>query len=505
MYEKNNWKARKGTNLNRFKKSQETALSVILENEPTSVTEPGTPFSTANMNKIEDGIFEAHEMIAREEQSRIEGDKETLETAKTYTDKAQLATQTWLPAVNTVSALDDITGLNNNINYLCRVIKNPDISKNGVYQCLAGWESKPIWTFFSDNADWIDENELAEAIETAIEEHDTNANAHESIQAAIADEATARIEAVNTEAAARDRAVTEEAQTRSAADNNLQGNIDDTNSNVQNLRYDFNAWIGRGGYLEAYDFGVYMPTQEQLTNQALAQISTIAEPSQIWNGTKIVNIANNYLWVLTNTPNTSPPIFEWTNQGTSDLTPFMEDRGGYIVGATQRDPPEFVRPTLDGKGKVDIDAITAAIISKVFLVSHPVGSIYMTVEASENTAAKMNAKYGGTWQVWAAGRVPVGVNSSGTFNTVEKTGGAETHTLDESQMPRHTHEQDAHSHNILYSGSSGSYARAVGGANSNSFTNILAATVATNQDTGGGQAHNNLQPYITCYMYKRIA
>lgn len=23
--------------------------------------------------------------------------------------------------------------------------------------------------------------------------------------------------------------------------------------------------------------------------------------------------------------------------------------------------------------------------------------------------------------------------------------------------------------------------------------------------TGGGAAHNNLQPYITCYMYKRTA
>lgn len=24
-------------------------------------------------------------------------------------------------------------------------------------------------------------------------------------------------------------------------------------------------------------------------------------------------------------------------------------------------------------------------------------------------------------------------------------------------------------------------------------------------DSGSGRAHNNLQPYITCYMYKRVA
>lgn len=34
-------------------------------------------------------------------------------------------------------------------------------------------------------------------------------------------------------------------------------------------------------------------------------------------------------------------------------------------------------------------------------------------------------------------------------------------------------------------------------------TNI--AATATNQNTGGGQAHNNLQPYITCYMWKRTS
>lgn len=68
MYEKTEWKARKGAGLSRFKKSDETAGSVVLENAPVSVTEPGTPFSAASMNKIERGIYDAHEMIAREGQ-----------------------------------------------------------------------------------------------------------------------------------------------------------------------------------------------------------------------------------------------------------------------------------------------------------------------------------------------------------------------------------------------------------------------------------------------------
>ncbi len=47
-----------------------------------------------------------------------------------------------------------------------------------------------------------------------------------------------------------------------------------------------------------------------------------------------------------------------------------------------------------------------------------------------DTAAKVQAIYGGTWVAWGAGRVPVGVNTSDTdFNTVNKTGGSKTVTL----------------------------------------------------------------------------
>jgi len=70
MYEKTDWKARKGENLNRFKETQLSSGHVFLENAPTSVTEPGTPFSADNMNKIEKGISDAHEMIVKEGQER---------------------------------------------------------------------------------------------------------------------------------------------------------------------------------------------------------------------------------------------------------------------------------------------------------------------------------------------------------------------------------------------------------------------------------------------------
>jgi hypothetical protein len=51
-----NWKARKGTNLNKFTKSAETSTSVILTNAPDAVTDSGTPVSVENLNIMDAGI-----------------------------------------------------------------------------------------------------------------------------------------------------------------------------------------------------------------------------------------------------------------------------------------------------------------------------------------------------------------------------------------------------------------------------------------------------------------
>ena len=145
---------------------------------------------------------------------------------------------------------------------------------------------------------------------------------------------------------------------------------------------------------------------------------------------------------------------------------------------------------------------------------YPVGSIYMSVNS-----INPGDLFGGTWTAWGQGRVPVGVNTSGTFNSVEKTGGSETHKLTVAQMPSHTHTQNSHRHNYgrpalfggendddgsiftpRYSGRTSSQYK----GNSNGWTE-MSYTTATNQNTGGGETHNNLQPYITCYMWKRTA
>ncbi|MCL2174974.1 MAG: hypothetical protein FWB73_02905 [Treponema sp.] len=61
-YQKTDWKARIGSLLNRFGKEQETDRSVVLHNQPGLLTQAGTPVSIQNLNKIEQGIFDAHEL-----------------------------------------------------------------------------------------------------------------------------------------------------------------------------------------------------------------------------------------------------------------------------------------------------------------------------------------------------------------------------------------------------------------------------------------------------------
>lgn len=101
------------------------------------------------------------------------------------------------------------------------------------------------------------------------------------------------------------------------------------------------------------------------------------------------------------------------------------------------------------------------------------------------------------------GRVPVGFNTSDTeFNARGKTGGAKTHVLTSTEMPSHTHTQASHQHNVggngaLTDGPSGTlYSIQNGSFYGFRATQVPSATPTINA-TGGGAAHNNIQPYNT--------
>lgn len=131
------------------------------------------------------------------------------------------------------------------------------------------------------------------------------------------------------------------------------------------------------------------------------------------------------------------------------------------------------------------------------LMASHVGQIIMST--SLTTPASVASMYGGTWVAWGTGRVPVGVDTGQTeFNTVEKTGGAKTHTLSVNEMPSHYHDIISSNGNTnAIGGGPGDGAYAAGGAG------WVVKYFSRTTDVGGGQAHNNLQPYVTCYYWKR--
>jgi hypothetical protein len=190
---------------------------------------------------------------------------------------------------------------------------------------------------------------------------------------------------------------------------------------------------------------------------------------------------------------------------------------------------------------------------------YPVGSIYLSVN---NT--NPGTLFGGTWVAWGTGRVPVGVDTSDTnFNTVEKTGGhkelqshthsassnsagAHTHSASSNSAGAHTHTASsnstgAHAHTIRYRGFTGltpgigyDLLRRIHSDDPYDGTNVATNntgahthTITVNSggghshaitvNSGGGHSHTitignegngnsgNLQPYITCYMWKRTA
>lgn len=107
----------------------------------------------------------------------------------------------------------------------------------------------------------------------------------------------------------------------------------------------------------------------------------------------------------------------------------------------------------------------------------------------------------GTWKLWGSGRVPVGVDVDDIdFNEAEKTGGEKTHTLTLDEMPKHNHTlNDGTDGPGLYPnwgsitgwGVTSEYLNGNGGESNSAYT-------------GSSTVHNNMPPYITCYMWKRV-
>lgn len=134
---------------------------------------------------------------------------------------------------------------------------------------------------------------------------------------------------------------------------------------------------------------------------------------------------------------------------------------------------------------------------------YPVGAIYLSV--NDTSPASI---YGGTWEQIE----DVFLLGAGSAYAAGTTGGEATHTLTIPEMPMHDHIVNAHSHAIGLDNdtTNGTYGwslhRNVNGTTVSGAQSTVVSGTATpgTNARGGGLAHNNMPPYLTVYMWKRI-
>ena len=271
---------------------------------------------------------------------------------------------------------------------------------------------------------------------------------------------------------------------------NLQGNADSATKANQDKN--------------GKDITGYLYKTEDLTLNSNAKILTVGNISEILNSfcTKFKNIQGTASYGE-NSPTSIKSLNDNKAPKTSPAfsgTP-TAPTPGVDTNNTQLATCGFVRnaiakyaPMLDTMKKI-----------------YPVGSIYIST-VSTNPATLFGF---GTWEAMPAGRVLLaqGKSSWGTTYNAGSTGGEATHQLTVGELPQHTHTAStnttgshAHTYRTFYgttgTGPDGSSDREqtinTGSSGNHSHT-------VTINNTGSNQAHNNLQPYIAVYIWKRTA
>lgn len=122
----------------------------------------------------------------------------------------------------------------------------------------------------------------------------------------------------------------------------------------------------------------------------------------------------------------------------------------------------------------------------------PIGTIHLTTDATNP------AKYfGGIWEPFGEGRTLVCVDINDEeeiFSTSLIKGGEAAHTLITNELPSHRHSHASQAKQLEGSG---------GVDIPNNYSDNT--TAWSSNYRGNSQPHNNLQPYITCYMWIRFA
>ena len=136
--------------------------------------------------------------------------------------------------------------------------------------------------------------------------------------------------------------------------------------------------------------------------------------------------------------------------------------------------------------KSAIEAITPGpTMAQIVNAIYPIGSIYISTAAADPSTL-----FSGTQWEAIQDRFLLAASTSHPAGQMD---GEETHTLTIQEIPSHTH-------TIVFENKS-----LQSGANRRTPNANYADDTMQTSPTGGGQAHNNMPPYLSVYMWKRTA
>lgn len=257
---------------------------------------------------------------------------------------------------------------------------------------------------------------------------------------------------------------------------------------------------GGKGSIKHENVGVYGETKSTLTVNGV-NLGLLADDSVIIRSEQVDGDNTTYTSQI------------YMTKGRIDIATFTELEDGTVTSSNGVDIDDNVGIDIGVPGETETALSKARINGRSLLdFLHPVGSIYMSTSATNPTNL-----FGGTWVAWGAGRVPVGFSGGdGNFNSSEKTGGSKTINIEhnhglsnaraavgraDSSLSTMSYTSGGNPHNVYFDREFSYYGGISGGSKHATDTSLIYG----NTNNGGSTAASVLQPYITCYMWKRTA
>lgn len=150
--------------------------------------------------------------------------------------------------------------------------------------------------------------------------------------------------------------------------------------------------------------------------------------------------------------------------------------------------------SLDSQGNLIVNSITTNSTNGLLDLIYPVGSIYMSVNSTSPATL-----FGGTWERIKS-KFLFGCEDNGDYIN-GNVGGEFEHQLLINEMPSHGHSWKGVNDGASVTNQMGQYPIRIYQDKNNNWN----GTSSMINNTGGGQAHNNMPPYLCVYVWKRIS